>query len=347
MLLTPPTLARYTVGLLIAVAVAFLMWYFRSIVVYILVSALLAIIFKPLVGRLARLRIRGWHLPRWAAALATLILIWVLFVVACTLFVPLVFDKLYQFATLDFGSVLRSVEEPIARMQEYLHDLFALPDERFSLTDSLIQWFKSIFDYDTINTAFSSIVSLTLSAVIAFFSVSFITFFFLKDDELFLSMLKAPFPERVHGNIERAMSSVSQLLMRYFTGILSESCILMIVISVTMIFFGMRTQDAFFIGLIMGVVTPIEGMTTGHTMFVIAGSLLIIKGFDDFVLQPTLYSERVKAHPLEIFIVILIAGSLAGIVGMLLAIPSYTVLRVFAKEFFSQFRLVQKLTEKI
>ena len=305
MLLTPPTLARYTVGLLIAVAVAFLMWYFRSIVVYILVSALLAIIFKPLVGRLARLRIRGWHLPRWAAALATLILIWVLFVVACTLFVPLVFDKLYQFATLDFGSVLRSVEEPIARMQEYLHDLFALPDERFSLTDSLIQWFKSIFDYDTINTAFSSIVSLTLSAVIAFFSVSFITFFFLKDDELFLSMLKAPFPERVHGNIERAMSSVSQLLMRYFTGILSESCILMI----TMIFFGMRTQDAFFIGLIMGVmnvvpyagpliggvmsvfmgvVTPIEGMTTGHTMFVIAGSLLIIKGFDDFVLQPTI-----------------------------------------------------------
>ena len=82
MLLTPPTLARYAVGLLIAVAVAFLMWYFRSIVVYILVSALLAIIFKPLVGRLARLRIRGWHLPRWAAALATLILIWVLFVVA-------------------------------------------------------------------------------------------------------------------------------------------------------------------------------------------------------------------------------------------------------------------------
>ena len=88
-------------------------------------------------------------------------------------------------------------------------------------------------------------------------------------------------------------------------------------------------------------------MGTGERLSVIAGSLLIIKGFDDFVLQPTLYSERVKAHPLEIFLVILIAGSLAGILGMLLAIPSYTVLRVFAKEFFSQFRLVRKLTEKI
>ena len=68
---------------------------------------------------------------------------------------------------------------------------------------------------------------------------------------------------------------------------------------------------------------------------------------DDFILQPTLYSERVKAHPLEIFLVILVAGSLAGILGMLLAIPSYTVLRVFAKEFLSQFTLVRRLTEKI
>ena len=97
----------------------------------------------------------------------------------------------------------------------------------------------------------------------------------------------------------------------------------------------------------VGIVTPIGGMTVGHTAFIIAGSLLILKGIDDFVLQPTLYSERVKAHPLEIFLVILIAGSMAGILGMLLAIPSYTVLRVFAKEFFSQFRLVRKLTEKI
>lgn len=71
------------------------------------------------------------------------------------------------------------------------------------------------------------------------------------------------------------------------------------------------------------------------------------EGLDDFVLQPTLYSERVKAQPLEIFLVILIAGSLAGVIGMLLAIPLYTVLRVFAKEFFSQISLVRKLTEKI
>ena len=89
-------------------------------------------------------------------------------------------------------------------------------------------------------------------------------------------------------------------------------------------------------------------MTVGHTAVIIIGSLLILKGLDDFVLQPTLYSSRVKAHPLEIFLV----DSDRRVAGRnprhaCWRFPPTTVLRVFAKEFFSQFRLVQKLTEKI
>jgi predicted PurR-regulated permease PerM len=63
--------------------------------------------------------------------------------------------------------------------------------------------------------------------------------------------------------------------------------------------------------------------------------------------QPIIYSKSVKAHPLEIFIVILIGGSLGGIVGMLIAVPSYTLLRVIAREFFYKFRVVEKLTRDI
>ena len=80
---------------------------------------------------------------------------------------------------------------------------------------------------------------------------------------------------------------------------------------------------------------------------VILGTICVVKGIDDFVLQPTIYSSRVSAHPLEIFIVILMAGSVGGVVGLLIAVPSYTVLRVFAKEFFSEVSLVRKLTKEI
>jgi predicted PurR-regulated permease PerM len=181
-------------------------------------------------------------------------------------------------------------------------------------------------------------------------------------------MVKAMFPERLQMNVERALDSITLLLSRYFTGIITESLVLMVIISTAMILFGMKTDNALLIGLIMGVmnvipyagplmggiismfigiVTPIEGMTVTNTVITICCTLFCIKGFDDFVLQPTIYSERVKAHPLEIFLVILVAGYMAGILGMLLAIPSYTVLRVLAKEFFSEFSLVQKLTQNI
>ena len=348
---TPQTFLRFIAGAAIAAAVLFLVWYFRSIVVYVLISAVLAVMGNPLVKRLAALHVKGWKVPRWLAALATLIVIWVVLATLCSLFVPLVFNKIYQLSNVDFATVVASIEEPIARAQSYLHEFFAMPESTFSLSEAL-----------------ASIVNVVLSSVIAIFSITFITFFFLRDEGLFYAMITAMFPERYHENITRALDSVTLLLARYFTGILSESLLLMVAVSLTMMAFGMKAADAAFIGLVMGVmnvvpyagpliggvvsvfvgiVTPIGGMTVGHTAAVIIGSLLILKGLDDFVLQPTLYSSRVKAHPLEIFLVILIAGSLAGILGMLLAIPSYTVLRVFAKEFFSQFSLVRKLTEKI
>ena len=365
---TPQTFLRFIAGAAIAAVVLFLVWYFSSIVVYILVSAVLAVMGRPLVKRLAGVHFRGWQVPRWLAALATLAVIWVVVATLCSLFVPLVFNKINQFAHVDFAAVVGRIGEPIARMQHDLQVLFSLPESTFSLSDELTSALKQVIDINSLNTIFSSIINVVLSSVIAVFSLPFITFFFLKEEALFSAIVTAAFPEHYHDNITRALDSVTVLLARYFTGILSESLLLTVAVSLVMMAFGMKAADAAFIGLIMGVmnvvpyagpliggivsvfvgiVSPIEGMGVGHTVFIIVGSLLIIKGMDDFILQPALYSARVKAHPLEIFLVILIAGSLAGILGMLLAIPSYTVIRVFAKEFFSQFRLVRKLTEKI
>ncbi len=368
MTITPQNILRVTVGLVVTAVILYLIWFFSSVVIYILVSAVLAIMGRPLVNKLSEICIRGRRLPRWCAATLTLIVIWIVLATIFSLFIPLIFGKINEFASLDFTSVLASIEEPIAQAQLYIQQTFAMPETQFSLTDTLITTLKNLIDYDTINNAFSSIVSIALSTLITIFSISFITFFFLKEDGLFYAMVKAMFPERLQGNVTRALDSITVLLSRYFTGILTESIILTIIVSTSMILFGMKTDNALLIGLIMGVmnvipyagpliggvisvcigiITPIEGFTTGHTIIVIACTLLCIKGLDDFILQPTLYSERVKAHPLEVFLVILIAGYMAGILGMLLAIPSYTVLRVLAKEFFSEFSLVQKLTQKI
>jgi hypothetical protein len=68
---------------------------------------------------------------------------------------------------------------------------------------------------------------------------------------------------------------------------------------------------------------------------------------DNVVFQPLIYSNSVRAHPLEIFVVVLASGFAAGIPGMILGIPTYTVLRVFAREFFYGFKAVQKITSSL
>ena len=359
---------RFMVGLAITAAILFLIWYFSSVVIYILVSAVLAIMGRPVVSWLLKIRISDRTMPRWAAASITLVVIMAVLLGILSLFIPLIFGKINEFAHLDFASVLASVEEPIAHAQAYMQRTFAMPETSFSLTDTLATKIKELINYDTLNNTFTSILNVALSTLISIFSISFITFFFLKEDGLFYSMVTAMFPERLQQNVTRALDSITYLLSRYFTGLLTESLILMVVISTVLIIFGMKTDNALMVGLIMGVmnvipyagpliggvisafmgiVTPIEGYTAIASVVIICCTLFCIKGFDDFVLQPTIYSERVKAHPLEVFLVILLAGYMAGIVGMLLAIPSYTVLRVLAKEFFSEFSLVQKLTQNI
>jgi predicted PurR-regulated permease PerM len=307
-------------------------------------------------------------MPRWLAAAFILLLLWVVFAGLISLVVPLIVGKIYELSSLDLRSALDGVQGPLESLQNYISTIFALPESHTSISEVMVSSLRRFLNYDTVNSVVSSIINMGMSVVVVIFSVSFITFFFLKEDGLFYSMVTAMFPERLQQNVTRALDSITYLLSRYFTGLLTESLILMVVISTVLILFGMKTDNALMVGLIMGVmnvipyagpliggvisafmgiVTPIEGYTAIASVVIICCTLFCIKGFDDFVLQPTIYSERVKAHPMEVFLVILLAGYMAGIVGMLLAIPSYTVLRVLAKEFFSEFSLVQKLTQNI
>ena len=65
------------------------------------------------------------------------------------------------------------------------------------------------------------------------------------------------------------------------------------------------------------------------------------------ITQPLIFGRSVRSHPLEIFIVILAAGFIYGIPGMILAVPAYTTIKVIAKEFFSEYKIVEQLTRKL
>ena len=365
------TILRGILWLAAVVAVGALLWYFRQTVIYILVSAVLAIVGRPLVALLCRIKVSNRDFPRWLAAALTLIVLWVVLGGLVALIVPLIASKVYALSQLksDAPTALSGVLEPLKQVQDYISGLFNLPEvDSTSILNELVKNLLDLLNYDTVTSVVSSIISLGSSLVIALFAISFITFFFLKEDGLFSKMVAAIFPDRHSENVYRAIDKISLLLSRYFTGLLTESLIISTIIAVVLLLFGMQWENACFIAIIMGmlnvipyagpaigvlvsifigIVSPIEGCTIAYTLAVTCGVIGVVKGIDDFVLQPTIYSSKVSAHPLEIFIVILMAGSVGGIVGLLVAVPAYTVLRVFAKEFLSEVPLVNKLTKEI
>ena len=354
-------------GLLTLLAVALvlaLVWYLRSIVLYILIAAVLAIVGRPLVDRLSKLRIGRWQLSRTVAASVTLLLMWVVLGGLGILFIPLIVSKVNELLTIDWTGLAESMRAPLAAFENSINDHFTVPV--IDIVKILENMFSRVFSGDVLST-FTNVASSMASLAIGLFSVTFITFFFLRDDGLFYKIVALFFPERFKENIYNALDSITALLTRYFGGLMVESTILMVVISVAMLMFGMKPGNALVTGLIMGtlnlipyagpvigclisvvmgIITPIDG-NMGYTALVIASTIMAVKIIDDFIIQPTLYSERVNAHPLEIFIVILISGHIGGVVGMLLAIPLYTVLRVIAREFFSEYGVVRRLTGKM
>lgn len=361
-------LARYILVIAAIAVVLFLVWYFVDIVAYILAAAVIAVVSQPIADRLRRLRIRQHKLPAWAVALLTVLIDWGIIGLFFGLFIPLLSGKVSQLANIDLNALIGSYEAELARLEAFVRDYFSIEREEWSLSSALVGELSTLIDWTQVNNVLTSTVSFVGSAVIAIFSVTFITFYFLKEEGLFAKMIYALTPNKYIDNIRRALSSATTLLTRYFVGILCESTLIMLIVSSILLLFGFNASDAFFSGIVVGVlnVIPYVGPWIGFAICAIAsvtftaGSwsvlavLIIVAGatataqmIDNFVLQPMLYSKQVNAHPLEIFIVILIAGHVGGVLGMLLAIPSYNVIRVFAKEFLYNFKIVRELTDNL
>lgn len=200
-------------------------------------------------------------------------------------------------------------------------------------------------------------------------SVTFIAFFFLKDEKLFGSAIKAVLPTSSTDEMDTALSAIKRLLTRYFSGILAQITVITIYVSILLSFLGI--PNAFLIAFFAGIINvipylgPLLGALFGMlvivssnvdaSFFMVTGPMLLktcgvfasMQLIDGFILQPYIFSNSVSAHPLEIFIVVVIGANLGGITGMIVAIPVYTIIRVIAAVFLREFRLVQKLTQSI
>ena len=176
-------------------------------------------------------------------------------------------------------------------------------------------------------------------------------------------------PDDKENNLVKSVDKINNLLSRYFAGILLQLFILFVIYTIALLVVGVENAIviAFLCALfnIIPYIGPIIGgaimITLTMTSFlgadfstvILPKALYVLIGLmigqliDNFFSQPFIFSTSVKSHPLEIFLVIIIAGLLFGVVGMVVAVPGYTAIKVILKEFLAENEVVKKLTKNL
>ena len=366
-------LARYVIYATVAAVVLALCWYFKSVLIYVVIAAVVSLLCRPFMTFLSGVRIKKRSIPPFLAAVLSLLVVIVLFLLILTQILPVASSIVKTISdnitTSDYSLPVDSFKIFVADINGWLIEHFPDFGPDFRIEAALGKFVKKMIDAGSFSTVVEHVASFFVSFGVGLFSVVFISFFFIKDPRLFGKIISAFVPDRLEKEVIVAISDIEHLRSRYFVGLVVE------VLGVTLLnFLGLwlvarigltaAVGIAFITGImnIIPYVGPLVGGIIGTVLAVVlkfsaAGFAANFWGFvflliavfvvtqlvDNFFFQPFIYSTSIKASPLEIFIVMLVAGNMAGMLGMLVAIPAYTVVRGGAGRFFNSYKPIRRL----
>ena len=349
------------VAYIIGIALLILFIYkIQSVILYIIIAAIISLIGLPIVSFL-KTKLKFNNTFAVIVAMTTII---GLLSSLIGLLIPLVVEEGQNLSLLNIKELESSVESLYQKVIHYLSDKDIDVDK--SLTTSNL--FSKI-DYSIIPNFLNAIIGGFGSFSIALFSIIFISFFLLIDSKLLEQGILTFVTDRNEDGTKRSLNEIKNLLSRYFLGLVLQISILFVIYTAILLTFGVNNAIVIaflcallnlipFIGPMIGLVLMVfltmtsfigsdfQTVILTKTIFVMIG-FLIGQLVDNFFSQPIIFSKSVKSHPLEIFLVISIAGVLFGIVGLIVAIPLYTSIKVILKEFLSDNDIVKKLTKNL
>ena len=358
--LVPNSLLKSIFYLISMILIGYIIYELKIIVGYLIIASILTLLARPVVKLLS-------SKLKFGSTLASIVAIsFILIVISgvISLLIPLVLEQGKNLSLLNVNAFQDKINTLYIEFNGYLNKFNI--DLNQSLVDIEGLTKNSV---EAIPVLLNSVGSILGSITLGILSVIFITFFLLKDGEYFEKLFTQLFPTKMKKRIEKSLIEIKVLLSRYFLGLLFQITILFTIYTIILLIFGVKDAVVIaflcallnlipYIGPLIGIIlmsflTMTSYLGQDFSSVIIPKTIYVIIGYvfaqliDNFLSQPYIFSNSIKSHPLEIFLVILSGGILFGIVGMILAIPLYTVIKVFLKVFFSNNALVKKLTKNI
>ena len=340
----------------------FLLGYFlyaiQSVIIYIIIAGILSLIARPIILFLRR-RLK---FPNTIAVVFTMVLMLGFLTGLVLMFIPLITEQGKSLSLLEVDKLQENVQEIFNQINAYFSSKGIDVLSELKNVDFISQ-FKEIPNF--LNSILGAVGTLS----VGLFSVLFISFFFMKDNQLLKNGVMTIIPNGKEGRFSKSLETINNLLSRYFIGLLLQITILFVLYTFILLIFGIDNAVviAFLCALlnlipyvgpmigavIMFILSMISNIGLDFQSEILSTSLwvmccyLIAQLIDNFASQPLIFSKTTKSHPLEIFLIIIIGGLLFGVVGMITAVPLYTALKVILKEFLSDNKIVKSLTKDI
>ena len=345
-----------------------LCWYFRSVLMYIILAFVVSLVSRPLVSLMRKVQVKGKRAPDWLLAILSIFFVIAGLSLVVTQAIPVVVNIIREAAV--FNDMNLSGSDISNTVNGWVVGLFPNLGPDYDAISVILDYLKNATSGFSITGLLGSVAGAVVNLAVGLFAVVFISFFFVKDDKLFSRIVAALVPDPIEGKVTDAIGDIERLLSRYFVGLLLEMlCVAFFNFLGLSLIARIGANYALGIAFIAGIlniipyVGPIIGEVLGVLLclvlkygagvgldvniwifaLIVLAIMLGVQLIDNFVLQPLIYSTSIQASPLEIFIVMLMAGHLGGIVGMLAAIPGYTIIRVVAGRFFYDKKIVRRL----
>ena len=345
--------------IILGCGILYLLYLIKSVFIYLLLAAILTLMGTPLRNFFTD----RCRFSKTLAVSLVLVLYGLVLLVFIGMFVPLFSAQLEQVSGNDFQKIQLSIKE----YQEKVHQSLSTVGIEAEFLKS--RKFASVLTEEKLSAFINSFFDFLGRFVIGLGATFFMTFFLLRDKTIFQYQIrKYLIPETHTDKFMTAFDMIERLLSRYFFGLGIQLLIFFAACYIVLLIFG--TKTAIVIALISALlnIVPYIGPLIANllaTLFTLMSYIdqdfmtialphalyvslayIVIQFLDNNFLQPYIFSNSVKSHPLEIFLVILISGLLTGVFGMIIAVPLYTSVKVILREFFPGNRVVQLLTKK-
>ena len=210
-------LAGYIITLITLTIAGTICWYFRNLIIYVVLAAVMAMLARPFFVLITRPSIKGRHVPSWLAAVLSILVILCCVLGLVTLVVPVVSSVVGDISKANIGDMAQAATVPLKSLNELIIRSFPQVGSDFRIESFALSQLNRILDVPHLSSVLGSVASAIGSIGVGLFSMIFISFFFIRSPRLFINLVTAFVPDRYEKQVIESLNEIGVLVSRYFT----------------------------------------------------------------------------------------------------------------------------------